>query len=123
MTGRVALKTWFVTGAKPTQAQFAEFINSFLNLEDDTIAIDQVTGLQTVLDAMQATLSGLAAGTVPDTIADATVVMYTKAGLNGAYPGALNGQYILCANINTKYLKLDNNPAGNWDVQPYNPVA
>jgi hypothetical protein len=44
------LKSWFVRGAKPTQSQFADFIDSFRH-KSDNIAISEVTGLQQSLNA------------------------------------------------------------------------
>src|SRR5882757_2276306 len=37
---RVNLKSYFLTGAKPTQNQFWELIDSVINLKDDPISID-----------------------------------------------------------------------------------
>jgi hypothetical protein len=37
MTNRLTLKTYFKKGSKPTEGQFAEFIDSTLNFDDDAI--------------------------------------------------------------------------------------
>lgn len=58
MTGRNALKQWFLTGLKPTQGQFAELINSCFNLNDDQITIAAVQGLAAAL-AQKASLANL----------------------------------------------------------------
>lgn len=46
---RSLLKTYFETGDKPTQDQFAALIESFLNLNDDDITIAMVDGLSDAL--------------------------------------------------------------------------
>ncbi len=48
-TARSILKSYFLTGKKPTQGQFAALIDSFLHLSEDTISISQVTNLAAVL--------------------------------------------------------------------------
>ena len=53
---RTTLKSYFETGDAPTQTQFSDLIDSFLSLVDDTIAIADVVGLSTALNAKQATL-------------------------------------------------------------------
>lgn len=44
------LKSWFVRGAKPTEAQFSDFIDSFRH-KSVNITISEVTGLQDSLNA------------------------------------------------------------------------
>lgn len=41
-TDRITLKSWFEAGDKPTEAQFASLIDSFLNLVDDTSYTDRI---------------------------------------------------------------------------------
>jgi len=48
-------------------------------------------------------------------------VLLDDATLNGLYPTALWGQLILLPNVPAKYLKLDNSPTGQWDLQTYTP--
>lgn len=48
-TARSILKSYFLTGRKPTQGQFAALIDSFLHLSEDSISIEMVQGLANVL--------------------------------------------------------------------------
>ncbi|MBD3748498.1 MAG: hypothetical protein IE931_03285 [Sphingobacteriales bacterium] len=48
-TARSILKSYFLTGKKPTQGQFAALIDSFLHLSEDSIAIANVANLSTQL--------------------------------------------------------------------------
>jgi hypothetical protein len=48
-------------------------------------------------------------------------VLLSDATLNGLYPTALWGQIILLPNVPCKYVKLDNSPTGQWDLQTYTP--
>ncbi|MBN1185773.1 MAG: hypothetical protein JXB49_26055 [Bacteroidales bacterium] len=68
MTPRATLKTWFETGDKPTQAQFAELIDSLFHPNEDTLSIDRIDGLQDALDS-KAPASG-AEDVVPITLAN-----------------------------------------------------
>lgn len=62
--------------------------------------------------------------TPPTPIDDATSLGYaTNSDINAAYPAAKQDQKILCANVPTQYIKLDNSPTGSWDEQPYNPLT
>lgn len=45
------LKNWFKTGLKPTEAQFAHWLDSFFHL-DDTIPTASVTGLDDTLEEL-----------------------------------------------------------------------
>jgi hypothetical protein len=54
-------------------------------------------------------------------ITNNSAVLLDDATLNGLYPGALWGQLILLPNVPAKYLKLDNSPTGQWDLQTYVP--
>lgn len=47
---RNKLKGWFQTGAYPTQDQFWDWLDSFLHKSEDTIGIDNISGLRTLLD-------------------------------------------------------------------------
>ncbi|TAE80365.1 MAG: hypothetical protein EAY81_10515 [Bacteroidetes bacterium] len=49
MTARSILKSYFLTGKKPTQGQFAALIDSFLHLSEDSLSISQITNLAAVL--------------------------------------------------------------------------
>lgn len=53
MTSRAILKTWFETGDKPTQNQFAELIDSLFHRTEDSLEISAITGLQDALDSKQ----------------------------------------------------------------------
>lgn len=65
------LKAYFETGDFPTQAQFADLIDSLLHVTG-SIPISQVTGLQAVLDGL------VQAGPLTDTFdADTTVTLPT----------------------------------------------
>lgn len=55
VTARNTLKQWFETGKKPTQAQFANLIDSFFHLSDDTLSIAKVNNLATVLASKAST--------------------------------------------------------------------
>lgn len=57
---RTLLKGYFESGDKPTAAQFANLIDSFLSLNDDNITIDMVQGLTSAL-AGKATMSQVSA--------------------------------------------------------------
>ena len=54
-------------------------------------------------------------------ITNPSSVLLDDATLNGLYPTALWGQLILLPNVPAKYLKLDNSPTGQWDLQTYTP--
>ncbi len=47
---RNILKSWFETGDKPTQAQFASLIDSFFHLDEDQLTITKVANLETALN-------------------------------------------------------------------------
>jgi hypothetical protein len=47
---RNKLKGWFETGDYPTQQQFWDLIDSFFHRLDDTIGIDNITGLRALLN-------------------------------------------------------------------------
>src|ERR1700739_1386502 len=59
---RAALKAYFQTGYKPTQSQFSDLIDAMFNLNDDTIAMANITGLTAARDgkASAAALTSLA---------------------------------------------------------------
>ncbi|WP_160711306.1 hypothetical protein [Chitinophaga solisilvae] len=48
---RNKLKSWFETGDYPTQQQFWDLIDSFFHKQEDTITINNVTGLRDLLNA------------------------------------------------------------------------
>jgi hypothetical protein len=50
MASRNDLYSWFETLDKPTQDQFAEMFRSFFHLEEDTLTIDKIEGLQEALE-------------------------------------------------------------------------
>ena len=54
-------------------------------------------------------------------ITNFSFVLLDDATLNGLYPTALWGQLILLPNVPAKYVKLDNSPTGQWDLQTYTP--
>lgn len=70
------LKTWFETGDKPTQAQFWDWLDSFVH-KDDSIAQSQVTGLVTTLNSLatQASVNALKAIVITTSAATASVVL------------------------------------------------
>ncbi|SFW12960.1 hypothetical protein [Chitinophaga sancti] len=47
---RNKLKGWFQTGAYPTQDQFWDWLDSFMHKSEDTIGIENITGLRALLD-------------------------------------------------------------------------
>jgi hypothetical protein len=49
MASRLSLKSFFSRGAKPTAGQFASWIDSFWHKDEDTIPVDKITGLASVL--------------------------------------------------------------------------
>jgi hypothetical protein len=53
---RAALYEYFLTGEKPTQAQFADLIDSCFNWDDDTFAIEDIEGLQDAVAEIDAAL-------------------------------------------------------------------
>ena len=61
MDGRAVLKTFFLTGEKPTQDQFADLIDNCHNLVDDTISISMVSGLAAALAAKASAFTGTSA--------------------------------------------------------------
>lgn len=89
MANRNLLKSWFGTGNKPTQGQFAQWIDSFWHKED-TIAITDVQGLQTVLGgkAAASSLGTIDAKTMPaggasgDVLAKASNADYNAVWIN-----------------------------------------
>ena len=60
MDGRAVLQSFFLTGEKPTQGQFADLIDSCFNLVDDTITISMVSGLSSALAGFAPAFSGSA---------------------------------------------------------------
>ena len=60
MDGRAVLQSFFLTGEKPTQGQFADLIDSCFNLVDDTITISMVSGLSSTLAGFAPAFSGSA---------------------------------------------------------------
>jgi hypothetical protein len=52
---RATLINYFLTGKKPTQEQFTDFINSVYNLNDDTFQLADVEGLDTALNGKAST--------------------------------------------------------------------
>lgn len=63
MASRNQLKNYFITGKKPTQGQFAEWIDSFFHNTEDTLSIAQIAGLATAL-ADKASIASVATGFV-----------------------------------------------------------
>lgn len=61
MDSRAVLKTFFLTGEKPTQGQFADLIDSCFNLNDDAVTIAMVTGLSAQLAAITASITAMPA--------------------------------------------------------------
>ncbi len=59
MATRDKLKEWFSTGKYPTEAQFAEWIDSYIH-KDDNITIDNIEGLSAELSEHSESLSNLA---------------------------------------------------------------
>ncbi|MFC0514514.1 hypothetical protein ACFFGT_09890 [Mucilaginibacter angelicae] len=49
MASRLTLKGFFTRGAKPTAGQFASWIDSFWHKDEDTIPVEKIAGLSTVL--------------------------------------------------------------------------
>lgn len=58
MDGRAVLQSFFLTGEKPTQDQFADLIDSCFNLVDDTMTISMVSGLSAALAGKAPMFSG-----------------------------------------------------------------
>ena len=103
------LKSWFVRGAKPLAAQFADWIDSFRH-NDDAIEISEISGLEDALNAtassedVEAVADQLAAGLIGQDGVDGTikitkatspevgVIIYIYA--NGAYQEVLKSLYI-----------------------------
>jgi hypothetical protein len=69
ITNRDTIKTWFETGDYPTQQQFADAWDSYWN-KLEGIPISAVTGLSTVLNALQPNLP-----IVGDVAGNGTVVL------------------------------------------------
>jgi len=103
MTGRSVLKTWFLTGEKPTQGQFAELINSVFNLNDDTISIAEIAGLATALGMKVTAVPGYGLSSNDYTTAEKSKlaalnnyfvgVYSSSAALATAHPTGTDGQY------------------------------
>ncbi len=51
ITARNLIKNWFKTGNYPTESQFANWIDSFFHLSEDTLGISKIEGLQDALDS------------------------------------------------------------------------
>lgn len=49
MATRVALKNFFIRGAKPTAGQFASWIDSFWHKDEDQIPVEKIEGLSRAL--------------------------------------------------------------------------
>lgn len=64
-TSRAQLQRWFITGAKPTQEQFSQVFQSFFHLEEDTLPLSKIEGLESLL----AQFAGLSADEVAALIA------------------------------------------------------
>jgi hypothetical protein len=47
LQNRVNLKSYFLTGSKPTQSNFADFIDSTINISDDGISVDSSGNVST----------------------------------------------------------------------------
>lgn len=74
---RATLINYFITGSKPTQSQFADFINAVFNLNDDTVTMDLIEGLT---DA----LAGKASTALVTTLSDAIVFLQKQTLAAGA---------------------------------------
>ncbi|WP_343744212.1 hypothetical protein [Chitinophaga sp.] len=105
---RNKLKSWFQTGAYPTQTQFWEWIDSFLHKAEDQIGIDNITGLRQLLAAKAdqeayTTLFQLLQETIVRTTkivrADITSPL-SDDDLNTQYPKAVKGTQVICPKIN-----------------------
>ncbi|MBC9915007.1 hypothetical protein [Chitinophaga varians] len=104
---RNKLKSWFQTGAYPTQVQFWEWLDSFLHKTEDQIGIDNISGLRQLLAAKAdqeayATLYQLLQETIARTAkivrTDITSPMSDK-DLNTLYPQAAKGTQVICPQI------------------------
>lgn len=62
MALRSTLKNWFLTRKKPTQDQYATLIDSCFNLDEDSLPIGKVDGLQNTLNEMQLSLQNNTGG-------------------------------------------------------------
>jgi hypothetical protein len=58
MDGRAVLQSFFLTGEKPTQGQFADLIDSCYNLVDDVVTISDVSGLAAALAGKASAFTG-----------------------------------------------------------------
>lgn len=104
---RNKLKSWFQTGAYPTQGQFWEWLDSFSHKTEDQTSIDSVTGLRQLLAAKAdqeayTTLFQLLQETIGRTTkivrTDVTIPLSEK-DLNTQYPRAVKGTQIICPKI------------------------
>lgn len=59
----------------------------------------------------------------PQPITNDSDVGLSNDELNFLYPTALFQQLILLPNLPLKYFKLDSDPNGVWELQPYNPLV
>jgi hypothetical protein len=51
MSARNTIKQWFVTGAKPLQSQFWDWLDSFWH-KDDALPISSISGLSQILESL-----------------------------------------------------------------------
>jgi hypothetical protein len=65
MSSRNILKGWFSIRKKPTETQFADWIDSYFHLTEDTLPIAKINTLQDVLDGLQLQINqGMSVGNI-----------------------------------------------------------
>ncbi|WP_343671833.1 hypothetical protein [Chitinophaga sp.] len=104
---RNKLKGWFQTGAYPTQDQFWDWLDSFLHKSEDTIGIDNISGLRTLLDnkadfeAFNTLYQQFqaVAGYIKKIWRTDVTLSLTDDYLNAQYPDATKGTQVICPSI------------------------
>lgn len=115
---------WVTTDNYATVQQDTGTVPTIVNLSSDINKPDSYTWTYPFATDGYVQINGFttAGGNqVAMPITNNSAVLLDDATLNGLYPTALWGQLILLPNVPAKYLKLDNSPTGQWDLQTYTP--
>lgn len=115
---------WVTLDGGATYQEDTGTVPTIVNLGGDINKPDSYTWTYPIATTGYVQINGFTtagANTVSPPITNDSDVLLDDATLNGLYPTALWGQLILLPNVPAKYLKLDNSPTGQWDLQTYTP--
>jgi hypothetical protein len=107
---RATLKTFFETGDFPTQEQFADLIDSLRHV-GDAVPMEEVTGLLTVLNQLNASIAALT--TVPPITGSADV----DVNMAFADVGVLREAVFVSAVATTFTIRKNADPATDFEVE------